>query len=176
MPFEEASWSIVRIWTIARREIPGRGLRLGRRCPMVETRKKRVLVVEDDEDVVLYLTTWLSDNGFEVEIAKDGNEATEKLKANPPDLITLDVVMPQKSGVKFYKEVKRDPQYGHIPVIIITGLQPEFKKFISHRRAAPPPEGYISKPFGDEELREAIAKVLGERGTPLTAHKRGNCA
>ena len=68
--------------------------------------------------------------------------------------------MPQKSGVKFYREVKKDPSYAHIPVIIITGLQSEFQKFISHRRTAPAPEGYISKPFGQEELLSTIRKVL----------------
>jgi CheY-like chemotaxis protein len=125
--------------------------------------KKRILVVDDDEDVIKYLSMWLSDQGFEVEVARDGNEATEKIKARAPDLITLDIVMPQKSGVKFYREVKKDPQYAQIPVIIITGLQSEFKKFISHRRTAPPPEGYISKPFEQEELLATIQKVIEKK-------------
>ncbi|MEW6443814.1 MAG: response regulator [bacterium] len=122
---------------------------------------KKVLVVEDDEDVILYLSTWLSDQGFDVAVARDGIEATEKVKADPPDLITLDMVMPQKTGVKFYREIKKDPQHGHIPVIIITGLQREFERFISNRRVTPAPEGYISKPFGQDELIETIHKVLG---------------
>lgn len=133
---------------------------------MEEIKKKKVLVVDDDEDVILYLSMWLSDQGFEVEVAKDGYEATEKVKASKPDLITLDIVMPQKSGVKFYREIKKDPNYAFIPVIVITGLQSEFKRFISHRRTSPPPEGYISKPFGHEELLETIRKVLGTHENP----------
>ncbi len=133
---------------------------------MTEAERKRVLVVDDDEDVIAYLSTWLTDHGFEVDVARDGNEATEKVKARTPHLITLDIVMPEKSGVKFYREVKKDPAYAHIPVIIITGLQSEFQKFISHRRTAPAPEGYISKPFSQEELLSTIKKVLEKKRQP----------
>ncbi len=115
--------------------------------------------------------------GIRCGLARDGNEATEKVKEGTPDLVTLDIVMPQKTGVKFYKEFKRDPQYAHIPVIIITGLQQEFKRFISHRRTAPPPEGYIAKPFSQEELLETIQKVLGEAASRSSEEKKkGNCA
>ncbi len=144
---------------------------------MEKTEKKRVLVVEDDEDVITYLSLWLSDQGFDVDVARDGNEATEKVKERTPDLVTLDIVMPQKTGVKFYKEFKRDPRYAHIPVIIITGLQQEFKRFISHRRTAPPPEGYIAKPFSQDELLETIRRVLAEAaGRTSEEKKKGNCA
>lgn len=144
---------------------------------MEKAEKKRVLVVEDDEDVITYLSLWLSDQGFDVDVARDGNEATEKVKQRTPDLVTLDIVMPQKTGVKFYKEFKRDPRYVHIPVIIITGLQQEFKRFISHRRTAPPPEGYIAKPFSQEELLETIRRVLDEAASRSSEEKKkGNCA
>lgn len=124
---------------------------------------RRVLVVEDDEDVAVYLSTWFSDQGFAVELAGNGAEALEKLRAGRPDLITLDIIMPEKTGVKFYREVKGDQQTADIPVIIITGLQPEFKNFISRRRTAPAPEGYLSKPFGEEDLRAEVEKVLRKR-------------
>ena len=127
-----------------------------------ETKNKRVLVVDDDQDVLAYLETWLGDHGFIVETAHDGNEAFDKLKANKPDLITLDIVMPQKTGVKFYREIKKINEYANIPVIIITGLQSEFENFISHRRTAPPPDGYLSKPFDKEELLKTINTVIGK--------------
>jgi DNA-binding response OmpR family regulator len=123
--------------------------------------KKRVLIIEDDDDVIVYLSTWFTDQGMEVEVARDGEEGFEKLKRNRPDLITLDIVMPQKTGVRFYREVKTNAETADIPVIIITGVQPEFETFISHRRTAPPPEGYISKPFGREELLATVQRVLG---------------
>jgi two-component system alkaline phosphatase synthesis response regulator PhoP len=127
-----------------------------------QLKNKRVLVIDDDQDVLAYLETWLSDQGFIVETAHDGNEAFDKLKANKPDLITLDIVMPQKTGVKFYREIKKSKEYANIPVIIITGLQSEFENFISHRRSAPPPDGYISKPFEQEELLKTINAVMGK--------------
>lgn len=130
---------------------------------MEKTEKKRVLVVEDDEDVITYLSLWLSDQGFDVDVARDGNEATEKVKQRTPDLVTLDIVMPQKTGVKFYREIKGGKNPSPVPVIIITGLQQEFKSFISHRRTAPAPDGYISKPFSREELLQAIQSVLAKK-------------
>ena len=122
--------------------------------------KKKILVVDDDQDVVAYLQTWLSDEGFEVEVAGDGLEAQEKCQSFHPDLITLDIVMPQKTGVKFYQEIRKNPATAQLPIIIITGLQQEFKQFISHRRTAPPPEGYIAKPFSREELLKTIETVF----------------
>ena len=127
---------------------------------MEELRKKKVLVIDDDEDVITYLSTWLSDEGFEVDVAHDGMEATEKVKAGKPDLITLDIVMPEKTGVKFYREMRGNPETANIPIIIITGLQSEFEGFISRRRSAPPPDGYIQKPFGQAELLSTIQEVL----------------
>jgi len=129
---------------------------------MNETEKKRVLAIDDDQDVLAYLQTWLSDQGFTVDVAHDGNEGLEKLKAHLPDLITLDIVMPEKTGVRFYREIKKSKEYSHIPVIIITGLQSEFENFISHRRSAPPPDGYLSKPFDQEELLKTINTVISK--------------
>lgn len=129
---------------------------------MSETAVHKILVVEDDEDVIIYLSTWLKDKGYEVEVARNGVEATEKVKSFQPDLITLDIVMPGKTGVRFYREVRKDPATAHIPIIIITGLEGEFQKFISHRKSAPPPDGYIQKPFSEEELLSELGKVVSK--------------
>lgn len=122
--------------------------------------KKRVLVIDDDNDVLAYLSTWFTDHDFIVDVAHDGIEATARLKAHKPDLITLDIIMPNETGIKFYREIKKDPQYTSIPVIIITGIMGEFQDFISHRRTVPPPNGYISKPFKEEELHNTVNEVL----------------
>ena len=63
-----------------------------------------------------------------------------------PDLVTLDITMPEKSGVAVYRKLKEDERFKQVPVIIITGVSDDFKKFISTRSQVPPPEGYISKP------------------------------
>ena len=82
--------------------------------------KKRVLIVDDDEDVLVYLSTWFEDQGMEVDIARNGMEATEKVQAKKPDLITLDIVMPEKTGVRFYRDMRANTETASIPIIIIT--------------------------------------------------------
>lgn len=124
---------------------------------------KKILVVDDEQDQVAYLTAYLTDQGFEVESAMNGEEAMAKVKKNRPDLITLDVVMPEKTGVKFYRDLKEDPAFADIPVIIITGLKPDFEKFISSRRQVPPPDGYISKPFDQQELVRLIKETIAKK-------------
>jgi DNA-binding response OmpR family regulator len=129
----------------------------------VNKAKEKILVIDDEQDVVAYLKTWLTDEGYEVETAKDGIEGLEKFKTFQPDLVTLDIIMPQKTGLKLYREIKGGENPSPIPVIVITGLQQEFKNFISHRRAVPAPDGYIAKPFSREELLGTLQSVLSKR-------------
>ncbi len=121
---------------------------------------KTILVVDDDPDTRTFLTTVLKDNGFETVTAKDGVEALDRIKEQRPDLIALDISMPEKSGVAVYRKVKEDDGLKSIPVIIITGVSNEFEKFISTRRQVPPPEGYISKPVEHEELLKMVRGLL----------------
>ena len=120
---------------------------------------KTILVVDDEPDVRTYLSTLLEDHGYSTTQAKDGEEALAKLKADAPALITLDISMPEKSGVKLYREIKEDPRWNKIPVIIVTGVSEDFQKFITTRRQVPPPEGYLSKPIDQEEILELISKL-----------------
>ena len=123
--------------------------------------KKKILVIDDEPDVVTFLTTLLDDNGYATISAKDGNEALEQVKAESPDLILLDITMPEKSGVRFYRDVRENAEYKDIPVVMVTGVMKEFQKFISTRRQVPPPDGYIPKPVDTKVLLETIAKLLG---------------
>jgi CheY-like chemotaxis protein len=122
---------------------------------------KTVLVVDDDPDTRTFLTTVLEDNGFKTVTAEDGNQALAKLAQKAPDLIALDITMPEKSGVAVYRKMKEDNSLKSIPVIIITGVSNEFEKFISTRRQVPPPEDYISKPVEPDELIKKVRKILG---------------
>lgn len=119
---------------------------------------KTVLVVDDDPDAREFLTTVLHDNGIASTTAKDGAEAITMIEESAPDLVALDITMPEKSGVAVYRRLKEDETLKKIPVIIITGVSDDFKKFISTRRQVPPPEGYISKPVDHDEF---IAMVKG---------------
>jgi CheY-like chemotaxis protein len=123
---------------------------------------KRILVVDDEPDMRTFLSTVLEDNGYRYECAKDGDEAMEMLQADPPDLVCLDVTMPNKSGVGVYRNMKESDQFKGIPVIFVTGVTEDFEKFISSRRQVPPPEGYIAKPVDDTQFLEMIRKLLNE--------------
>jgi len=121
---------------------------------------KTVLVVDDDPDAREFLTTVLQDNGFATTTAKDGTEAIAMIEQTMPDLVALDISMPQKSGVAVYRKLKEDDQLKRIPVIIITGISDDFKRFISTRRQVPPPEGYISKPVDHEQFLSMVRELL----------------
>ena len=123
--------------------------------------KKTVLVVDDEPDARDYLTTVLQDNGFATVIAKDGTEAIAKLEEAVPDLVSLDITMPEKSGVSVYRKLKEDDQLKDVPVIIITGVSDEFQKFISTRRQVPPPDGYISKPVDADAFMKMVGDLIG---------------
>jgi two-component system cell cycle response regulator DivK len=122
---------------------------------------KTVLVVDDEPDARDFLATVLEDNGYATVLAKDGNEAISILEAGAPDLVTLDITMPEKSGVAVYRKLKESDELKSIPVIIVTGVSGEFEKFISTRRQVPPPEGYVSKPVDHEQFLKMVAKLIG---------------
>jgi CheY-like chemotaxis protein len=127
---------------------------------------KRVLVVDDEPHVVIYLATLLQDNGFETAAASNGREGMEKVKAEKPHLICLDITMPEESGLRLYRELKDDPVLRAIPVVIVTavtgyGGDPDgLKKFLSARHHVPPPEGFFSKPIDRTEFIAKIKQLL----------------
>ncbi len=123
--------------------------------------KKKILVIDDDPQLVLFLTTLLEDNGYEPVSAADGAEGLDKTRSEKPDLILLDITMPEKSGVRYYREVRRDPDLKDIPVVIVTGIMQEFERFISTRRQVPPPDAYFSKPVDKDELLAKLSELLG---------------
>jgi len=128
--------------------------------------KKKILVIDDEADTVTYLVTLLQDNGYETVSANDGEEGLEKVKTEKPDLVVLDVTMPQKSGMGFYKEIKTDPDRASIPVVFVTGVTgfggdvEGIKKFIEARKNIPSPEGFFSKPIDRDEFLKKVATLL----------------
>ena len=122
---------------------------------------KKILVVDDEPDVVTYLASVLRDNGYEALEAFNGEEAMEKVLKDHPDLVTLDITMPEMTGVKAYRKMKEDPALSKIPVVIVTGVSHEFKQFISTRSQVPAPEGYLEKPVKPEDLLAEVQRLLG---------------
>ena len=121
---------------------------------------KWILVVDDEPDTLTFVSTVLEDSGFQTEQATDGEEAVRLIEKHAPDLIALDITMPERSGVSVYRFVKESERFKHIPVIIVTGISDDFQRFISTRRQVPPPEGYISKPVDPEELVSMVQQLL----------------
>jgi DNA-binding response OmpR family regulator len=118
------------------------------------------LVVDDEHDVRRFLTMLFEDNGYDTMVAEDGKIALELIARRRPDLITLDVAMPEKSGVGVYRELKENEATKTIPVILVTGVAGEFEQFISSRRQVPPPDGYVPKPVDADVLLATVTRLL----------------
>jgi CheY-like chemotaxis protein len=122
---------------------------------------KTILVVDDEPDVVRYFKTLFEDNGYRAITAMDGVEAMQKIRAEHPDLVTLDITMPNKTGVTTYRDIKENDDLKHIPVLIVTGVQHEFKNFISSRTQVPAPEGYLEKPVALDDVLAEVRRLIG---------------
>ena len=127
--------------------------------------EKRVLVVDDEPDVRNFLAACIEDAGFQVETAADGVDALEKVRSAPPDLMTLDMVMPRKSGLKVIKELRADEKFQNLPIIVITAHSrtefgsediKNFNAFASGLR----PRYTMEKPVTPEKLVAAICNML----------------
>jgi two-component system phosphate regulon response regulator PhoB len=122
--------------------------------------KKKILVVEDEQDVSTYLATLLQDDGYDTIAAEDGVQGLDMAKSEKPDLITLDLAMPDKSGVRTFRQYKEDEDLKGIPVIIITGVGESMKSFFKKLSGFPEPEGFMSKPIDKDKLLKMVSDLL----------------
>ncbi|MCL5124656.1 MAG: response regulator [Deltaproteobacteria bacterium] len=127
---------------------------------------RKILVIDDEPDMVTFLSTLLEDNGYEILTAVDGDEGLHKVKTERPDLVSLDLLMPNKTGIKMFRELRKDPDISNIPVVMVTGFATDdapnmdFKKWINERSIRPP-EAYIEKPVDTVNLLNEIKRILG---------------
>jgi CheY-like chemotaxis protein len=90
---------------------------------MTNTNETRtVLVIDDEPHVVAYLEMLLQDAGYKTISAGDGKVGMEKAKQEMPDLICLDITMPEESGIRFYRKLRDDPELAHLPVVVVTAV------------------------------------------------------
>jgi CheY-like chemotaxis protein len=134
---------------------------------------KKVLVVDDERDVCVYLSRLLEENGFRVTCASNGEEALRAVEKDRPDLITLDLSMPETSGVRFYQTLKSRPDCADIPVVLVTGVtgpggSRDTEHFYNTRRQVPPPDGFIAKPVDPEEMLRLVKKLTS--GKEVAVH------
>ncbi len=132
---------------------------------MAQASGKKILVVDDEPDVRNFLATCIEDAGFQVDTANDGAEALEKVQIDPPDLMTLDMVMPRVSGINLMRKLRKMDQFKRLPVIVITAhahdeLASEDLKSFSAFTSGLRPRYTLEKPVTPEKLVTAICDIL----------------
>jgi CheY-like chemotaxis protein len=127
---------------------------------------KKILIIDDEPNIVVYLKTLLEDHGYAVVTAFDPEEGLRIAHEEFPDLICLDIMMPKKSGVTLYRELKKEKKLKQIPVIIISGVEnaysfrePKFRQLIPDKRI-PEPLAFFEKPVDVPGLIALLAKTL----------------
>jgi len=139
---------------------------------------KRILVVDDEPDAISYISSVLEDNGYEYLSAENGEEGLELARKEKPDMILLDLIMPEKSGMLMFQELKKDPELGKIPVIVVSGaseaLGVDLRNFMikqplrGRQRVVETtgetqftePNAYVEKPVDPNELIKVIKENL----------------
>lgn len=130
------------------------------------TEKRRcALIVEDDADFASLIEVILKEQGFVTTVSFNGEDALDQARYRTPDLVTLDIEMPRKSGLFFYRKIKSDPAFRHVPVVVVTGVTRGNKEMETLIRAflevehVPSPDAYIEKPFRTQELIDVVNQV-----------------
>lgn len=139
---------------------------------------RKILVIDDDPDILTYVSEVLNDHGYECATASDGAAGLEKARAERPDLILLDLMMPKKSGVRFLNEIRRDDALKGIPVIVVSGATKatgvDMKHFLQEQpfkdrkekalgvAVDTTPDAYLDKPVDPSILVGTIEKFLGK--------------
>jgi len=114
---------------------------------------KKIMIVDDDPTITKYLDTVFKDNGYETCIAKDGKDALDVYKNQSPDLITLDLEMPEEWGPRFFRKISKIKGF-NTPVIVISGLS-------GIKYSVPKAAATFGKPFDPKEVLAKVQEILG---------------
>ncbi|OGO68765.1 MAG: two-component system response regulator [Chloroflexi bacterium RBG_19FT_COMBO_62_14] len=120
---------------------------------------KRVVCIEDEPEMIDLVRLILGRKGFNVIGANGGVEGLEAVRRERPDLVLLDLMMPDMDGWEVYQQIKADSELREIPVIVVTAKAQSIDKVLGLHIAKV--DDYISKPFGPQELLESVEKILG---------------
>lgn len=120
---------------------------------------KRILIVDDEANIVLSLEFLMKQAGYEVETATDGDEALEAITQAKPDLVLLDVMMPRKNGYEVCEAIRASDDWKDVLVVMLTakGRDVEREKGLSLGA-----DDYITKPFSTQEVIDKVRELLGE--------------
>jgi DNA-binding response OmpR family regulator len=132
--------------------------------------KKKILFVDDELDMRIFLSTVLKTEGYEAVPARNAVEGIQKARTVGPDLVIMDVMMPQAGGVTLFQEIRKDAQLKHLPVIMLSGVSE--KAFSHHLKmlniridgSLSPPDAYMEKPLDPARLVATIERLLRRDG------------
>ena len=119
---------------------------------------KKILVADDEPNIVTALEFLLQRNGFEVQVARNGDEALSLIESGRPDLVLLDVMMPLKSGYEVCKRIRERPELSHVKVVMLSakGRDAEVARGLDLGA-----DLYVTKPFSTRDLVAKIRQLLG---------------
>ena len=123
------------------------------------TDQMRVVCIEDEPEMIDLVRLILGRKGFDVIGADGGIEGLETVKREKPDLVLLDLMMPDMDGWEVYQQIKADPTIKDIPIVVVTAKAQSIDKVLGLHIAKV--DDYITKPFGPQELLESVEKILG---------------
>ncbi len=118
---------------------------------------KKILVIDDEPDLRELVRINLDQAGYRVETASSGRDALQALRRSPPDLVVLDLMLPDVSGTELCRKIRSDPALAHIPVIMLTAKAAEVDRVVGFELGA---DDYVTKPFSPRELVLRVAAVL----------------
>ena len=128
---------------------------------MDETIEKTILCVEDEPEMIDLMQLILSRRGYQVKGARGGVEGIQLIRELHPDLVLLDLMMPDMDGWEVYQQMKSDPALKDIPVIIVTAKAQNIDKVLGLHIAKV--DDYIAKPFSPQELVESVDRVFSQQ-------------
>jgi two-component system phosphate regulon response regulator PhoB len=129
---------------------------------------ERILVVDDEPDLLELVRVNLRQAGYEVETAEAGREALDCLKRSLPDLMVLDLMLPDLSGTEVCRRVRQDPEISHLPIVMLTAKADEVDRVVGLELGA---DDYVTKPFSPRELTLRVRAVLRRRAPEATPQK-----
>jgi two-component system, OmpR family, response regulator VicR len=132
---------------------------------MESANQKTIVYIEDDPEMIALVTLILSRRGFQVKGANGGREGLELVQQEPPNLILLDLMMPDLDGWDVYKQIKATETTRNVPVIIITAKSQAIDRVLGLHIAKV--DDYICKPFRPQELLDSIEKILNAHLTEI---------
>ncbi|HXK25582.1 MAG TPA: response regulator [Myxococcota bacterium] len=123
----------------------------------------RILVVDDEPDLLELVRINLRQAGYEVETAETGRDALDLLRRSPPDLVVLDLMLPDVSGTEICRRMRSDPELAELPIIMLTAKADEVDRVVGLELGA---DDYVTKPFSPRELTLRVRAVLRRRKPP----------